>query len=163
MTAERFWEGRKLSDLSREEWEALCDGCGKCCLHKLEDESTGRIFRTNLACRLLDLETAQCSDYKHRRQHVPDCLQLRPNMVSKLYWLPASCAYRLVDEGKPLPDWHPLVSGSRETVHAAGASIRGWAVSEIHAGDLENHILEEDMDEGLNFEVAEEVAEEAED
>lgn len=146
MTNKKFWEGKKLSELSREQWEALCDGCGRCCLHKVEDETTGRIYQTNLACRLLDLQTAQCSNYRHRRSHVPDCLQLRPDLVSKLYWLPKTCAYRLVDEGKPLPDWHYLVSGSRETVHEAGISIRGWAVNELDAGDIENHILEDDPD-----------------
>ncbi|MGQ5702158.1 YcgN family cysteine cluster protein [Sandaracinobacteroides sp. A072] len=144
MLRPRFWEGRRLSDLDREEWEALCDGCGKCCLHKLEDEESGRIYRTNVACRLLDRETARCSDYRNRRAHVPDCVQLRPDLVPQIDWLPSTCAYRLVEEGKPLPAWHHLVSGSRDTVHEAGASIRGWTVSEVDAGDLEYHILDGD-------------------
>jgi uncharacterized cysteine cluster protein YcgN (CxxCxxCC family) len=140
----RYWVGRTLAQLSREEWEALCDGCGKCCLHKLEDEETGRVYRTNVACRLLDRATARCSDYKHRKAQVPDCVQLKPGSVSKLEWLPATCAYRRVDEGLPLPDWHHLVCGDRNRVHEVGASIVGWTVSEADVGDLEDHILDED-------------------
>ena len=144
MIRERFWERHALGELDREEWEALCDGCGKCCLHKLEDEETGKVYRTNVACRLLDRQSAQCSDYRNRKAFVPDCVQLKPELVSLLDWLPSTCGYRRVEAGLPLPQWHHLISGSRETVHEAGASIRGWTVSEIDAGDLEYHILDGD-------------------
>ena len=139
--AQPFWEA-PLASLDAGQWEALCDGCGKCCLHKLEDEDTGRIYPTNVACRLLDLTTARCSDYKHRRRHVPDCLTLTKAKVDDLEWLPQSCAYRLRAEGKPLPDWHYLVCGDREAVHRAGQSIAGWTVGEDVAGPLENHLVE---------------------
>ena len=141
---DRFWEGRSLAELTRAEWEALCDGCGKCCLHKLEDEETGRMYRTNVACRLLDPQSCRCSDYAHRKARVPDCVQLRPRLVPRLEWLPSTCAYRLVEEGRPLPPWHHLVCGDREAVHRAGASVRGWTVSEDVAGDLEDHIIDPD-------------------
>ncbi|WP_448579731.1 YcgN family cysteine cluster protein [Thermaurantiacus sp.] len=141
---DRFWERHSLAELTRTEWELLCDGCGKCCLHKLEDEETGRIYRTNVACRLLDPESCRCADYAHRKARVPDCVQLRPALVARLDWLPSTCAYRLVDAGKPLPNWHHLVSGDREAVHRAGASVRGWTVSEDLAGELEDHIIDPD-------------------
>ena len=136
-----FWEA-PLATLDAGQWEALCDGCGKCCLHKLEDEDTGRIYPTNVACRLLDLKTARCSDYKHRRRHVPDCLTLTRAKVDDLIWLPQTCAYRLRAEGEPLPDWHYLVCGDRDAVHRAGESIVGWTVGEAVAGPLENHLVE---------------------
>ncbi|MFN7398222.1 MAG: YcgN family cysteine cluster protein [Sandaracinobacter sp.] len=142
---DRFWERFLLKALTKAEWEALCDGCGKCCLHKLEDEESGRIYRTNVACRLLDRHSGRCSDYPNRRSFVPDCVQLRPALVGQLDWLPATCAYRRVDEGKPLPAWHYLISGDREAVHDVGASVRGWTMSEIDASsDLENHIIDPD-------------------
>ena len=135
-----FWE-RPLASLSREEWEGLCDGCGKCCLHKVEDEDTGQIYRTNVACKLLDLTTARCSDYRHRRSYVPDCLRLTPRLASSLGWLPGTCAYRLRADDQPLPAWHYLLTGSRDSVHAAGASVVGKAISEKLAGPLEQHIV----------------------
>lgn len=138
----RFWEEKSLSQLDRGEWEALCDGCGKCCLHKLEDEETGEIFPTNVACRLLNRRSGQCSDYKHRKSFVPDCIQLTPAKLDELEWLPSTCAYRLVAEGRKLPEWHHLISGSRESVHDAGMSVRGWTVSEDEAGELEYHIVD---------------------
>lgn len=142
---DRFWERYPLSALNKAEWEALCDGCGKCCLHKLEDEVTGRIYRTNVACRLLDRHSGRCTDYPNRRRFVPDCVQLKPRLVPKLDWLPATCAYRRVDEGKPLPAWHYLISGDREAVHEVGASVRGWTISETDASsDLEDHIVDPD-------------------
>ena len=125
---ERFWE-RPLATLTRAEWEALCDGCGKCCLHKAEDADTGEIIPTNIACRLLDRHSCQCSSYRGRRAFVPDCVRLSPGTVEKLSWLPSTCAYRLRAACKPLPDWHYLVSGIREAVHEAGMSVRGWTVA----------------------------------
>ena len=136
-----FWE-KPLASLDRAQWEALCDGCGKCCLHKVEDEETGRIYATNVACRLLDRETAQCSNYRQRRAFVPDCLRLTLGKLDEIAWLPQTCAYRLRADGQPLPDWHYLISGDRETVHREGHSVRGWTISETLAGDLENHIVE---------------------
>ncbi len=137
----RFWE-QPLESLNREQWEALCDGCGKCCLHKLEDEDTGEIHFTNVACRLLDVTTARCSDYRHRRAHVPDCIRLTPRRAAEAAWLPATCAYRLRAEGQPLPEWHYLVCGDREAVHRLGHSVAGKVVPEGMAGPLENHIVE---------------------
>jgi uncharacterized cysteine cluster protein YcgN (CxxCxxCC family) len=127
--------------MSRAEWEALCDGCGKCCLHKLEDEDTGEVHYTNVACRLLNLGTCRCSDYPNRKTHVPDCVKLSAHEVLKLRWLPSTCAYRLLSEGKTLPWWHPLVSGDPESVHRAGISLRGRAVAENRAGPLDRHIV----------------------
>jgi uncharacterized cysteine cluster protein YcgN (CxxCxxCC family) len=138
----RFWEDTPLDKLDRGQWEALCDGCGKCCLHKLEDEETGELFATNVACRLLDRRTAQCSDYRHRRAFVPDCVRLTASNVASIDWLPSTCAYRLRAEGKPLPDWHYLVCGDREAVKRAGESVSGWTVSEDDAGDLEHHMVD---------------------
>jgi uncharacterized cysteine cluster protein YcgN (CxxCxxCC family) len=138
----RFWEDIPLDKLDRGQWEALCDGCGKCCLHKLEDEETGELFATNVACRLLDRRTAQCSDYRHRRAYVPDCVRLTPGNVSSIDWLPSTCAYRLRAEGRPLPDWHYLVCGDREAVKRAGESVSGWTISEDEAGELEHHMVD---------------------
>ena len=125
-----FWRRKVLNDLSHDEWESLCDGCGQCCLVKLEDEDTGELVHTRLACRLLNIGACRCSDYDHRHQRVSDCAQVTPRTVPLLTWLPASCAYRLVAEGKDLQWWHPLVSGDPNTVHEAGVSVRGWARSE---------------------------------
>jgi uncharacterized protein len=145
VTDDRFWETVSLDRMDRAQWEALCDGCGKCCLHKLEDEETGELLTTNVACRLLDRRQGQCADYRHRHAYVAECVRLTPKLVRTLEWLPSTCAYRLLDEGKPLPDWHYLVSGSRDAVHAAGESTRGWTVSEDDAGDLEHHIVDRDL------------------
>jgi len=139
-----FWE-RPLETLDRAQWEALCDGCGKCCLHKVEDEDTGRIYPTNVACRLLDRDTAMCSNYRHRRALVPDCLRLTPAKLRTIEWLPTTCAYKLRAAGAPLPDWHYLVCGDREAIHRAGMSVRGKTISEALAGDLENHIVEREL------------------
>ena len=136
-----FWE-EPIDSLNREEWEALCDGCGKCCLHKIEDEESGAFHATNVACRLLDRTSCRCSNYKLRRVFVPDCVRLDAKRMREIDWLPSTCAYRLRGEGKPLPDWHYLVSGSRETVHEAGISVRGWTISEDQAGDLEHHLVD---------------------
>ncbi len=138
--ANRFWE-KPLSALNRTEWEALCDGCGQCCMHKVEDEDTGEIFATNIACRLLDLTTCQCSDYRRRKYFVPDCIQLTRRNVDSFEWLPETCAYRRRAEGRTLPEWHYLICGDRDAVHAAGASVRGKAIAEAKAGAIEDHII----------------------
>ena len=137
----RFWE-LPLADLSTPEWEALCDGCGRCCLHKIEDAETGLVEDTNVACTLLDTDTATCRNYKHRKAFVPECLQLRLAIMDDVPWLPATCAYRLRHEGKPLQDWHYLLSGDREAVIRAGVSVAGRVVSEDDAGPLEHHIVD---------------------
>ncbi|HEX8263578.1 MAG TPA: YcgN family cysteine cluster protein [Allosphingosinicella sp.] len=139
-----FWE-KPLAALSRAEWEALCDGCGKCCLHKVEDDETGQIYPTNVACRLLDRHTARCTNYRGRKAFVPDCIRLTAPRVAAYAWLPSTCAYRLRAEGKPLPEWHYLVCGDREAVHRAGMSIRGWTVSEDEAGGLDHHLVEREL------------------
>lgn len=141
---EKFWE-KPIEKLDRAEWEALCDGCGKCCLHKVEDELTGQIYGTNIACKLLDRHSCRCTSYANRRSHVPDCVRLTPDLVGTLAWLPSTCAYRLRADGKALPDWHYLVSGDREAVHRAGMSIRGWTVAEDEAGDVEHHLTDREL------------------
>jgi uncharacterized cysteine cluster protein YcgN (CxxCxxCC family) len=138
---DRFWE-RPIYELSREEWEALCDGCGRCCLHKLEDDETGEIAHTNVACKLLDGATARCTDYRHRKAFVPDCLRLTPRLVDKVSWLPESCAYKLRAAGKPLAGWHYLISGDPNTVHREGPGVAGRVVCETRAGPLEHHIVD---------------------
>jgi uncharacterized cysteine cluster protein YcgN (CxxCxxCC family) len=137
-----FWQTTALRDMTRDEWESLCDGCGKCCVHKLEDEETGELHATNVACRLLDRRSGRCSDYRNRRAHVPECVRLTPAKLETLDWLPDSCAYLRVHRGQGLADWHPLVSGDPESVHRAGISVRGWTISEDEAGPLEDHIIE---------------------
>jgi len=126
------------------QWEALCDGCARCCLHKLQDAYTERIYYTDVACRLLDQQQCRCTSYARRRELVPDCVVLTPENLGKLGWLPDTCAYRLLDEGKPLPAWHPLVSGDRDTVHLADISVRGCVVSEdlVDEDDLEDRIID---------------------
>jgi uncharacterized cysteine cluster protein YcgN (CxxCxxCC family) len=141
----RFWEDTPLAKLDRAQWEALCDGCGKCCVHKLEDEDTGELLATNVACRLLDRRMGRCSDYRHRHAYVSECVRLNANNVAGIEWLPSTCAYRLRAEGKPLPDWHYLVSGDPESVHAAGQSTRGWTISEDDAGDFEHHLVDREL------------------
>lgn len=136
----RFWE-LPIDTLSRPEWEALCDGCGQCCMHKAEDEDTGDIYPTNVACKLLDIPSGRCSDYKHRKARVPDCVQLTPRLALTITWLPESCAYRLRADGQLLPDWHYLLSGDPEAVHRAGVSVRGKAIPEHLAGPLEQHVI----------------------
>lgn len=137
-----FWKTVPLAEMSREQWESLCDGCARCCLHKLEDEDTGEIAQTNVCCRLLDMEACSCTKYAERKRLVPDCQILTPENVSMLTWMPRSCAYRRLAEGKDLEWWHPLVSGDPDSVHKAGISVRGKAVSERDADDLFMHLVD---------------------
>ena len=142
----RFWEKKPLQKMSAREWEALCDGCGKCCLNKLEDEDTGEVALTRVACRLLDDMSCQCAHYETRHAFIPECIVLKPeNLDTHAYWMPQTCAYRLLWEGKPLPEWHPLLSGDPESVHQAGVSVRGITVSEfdVPIDDWEDYIIEE--------------------
>jgi uncharacterized cysteine cluster protein YcgN (CxxCxxCC family) len=139
-----FWE-KPLAELDRGEWEALCDGCGRCCLLKLEDEETGVLYPTNVACKLLDRRNGQCTDYRHRKTIVADCVKLDRKKLDRLDWLPETCAYRLRAAGEPLREWHYLISGSRETVHEAGQSTRGWTVREEDAVDLQYPVVERSL------------------
>lgn len=133
-----FWKRKTLAEMTRAEWESLCDGCGRCCLNKLEYEDTGEIAYTDVGCRLLDGETCRCRDYPNRRKRVANCDRLTPGNIRRLNWLPATCGYRLIDAGRDLYWWHPLVSGDPETVHAAGVSVRGRvAVYEHQMGEEE--------------------------
>jgi len=131
----RFWLQKTLAEMTNDEWESLCDGCGKCCLVKLVDEDTEELQHTRVACELLDIGSCRCSDYQNRHDAVPDCIQLNARSVSELTWLPATCAYRLIANGEPLAWWHPLVSGDAQTVHEAGISVRSWAISETRVDD----------------------------
>ena len=135
MTEPPFWRTKKLWQMTTEEWESLCDGCGKCCLLKVEFEDTGEIEPTSVACKLLDPETCQCSDYANRFEHVPDCIDLAKADLGALPWLPTTCTYRLVGEGKPLHWWHPLVSGDPATVEEAGITVRHKTISEEDLAD----------------------------
>jgi hypothetical protein len=139
----RFWAQYPLEALTPEEWEALCDGCGLCCLVKLEDEDSGEVAYTRVACKLLDPATGWCSQYAERRLHVPDCIQLTPALVAQLRWLPRTCAYRLVHEKKPLPDWHPLLTGHPDSTRQARQSVAGRSLSELQVpeDELEHHIV----------------------
>lgn len=143
MPNEPFWKSLTLEEMSTNQWESLCDGCGRCCLNKLENEDTGEIIWTNVACSLLNDDTCQCGDYPNRSTLVPDCIQLTPQTVRQLTWLPATCAYRLVREGQDLYWWHPLVSGDAQSVHMAGISVRGMTVSEegMEIDEYENYLV----------------------
>jgi len=140
---EPFWQ-LPLSELSSEQWEALCDGCGQCCLVKLEDDETGDVYHTAASCQLLDLEHCRCQDYANRLQRIPDCVQVTLEKPEQFEWMPKTCAYRLRYRGELLPDWHPLISGSAESVHEAGISVKSYAISEnfVHPEQLEDFITE---------------------
>ena len=138
-----FWQLIPLAAMNPQQWESLCDGCGKCCLHKLENEDDGEVYYTDVACRYLS-ENCRCQHYQQRQQKVEMCLRLRAeDLVNVQHWLPSTCAYRLLAEGEPLPAWHPLVSGDPESVHRAGMSVRGRVVNEtvVNLDDLEDHIV----------------------
>ena len=138
MPQKPFWQTKRLEQMSAAEWESLCDGCGLCCLVRFEDEATGEIVPTRVACKLFDDKVCACTDYANRKQHVPDCIKLTPYNIEALEWMPRSCAYRRLYEGRDLADWHPLVSGDPETVHTAGVSIRGQTISESVLADPED-------------------------
>ena len=138
-----FWQTKTLEQMSPEEWEALCDGCGLCCLVRFEDEDTGEVVPTKVHCKLFDPTTCACSNYLERERHVPDCIKLTPGNVSQLGWMPGSCAYRRLAEGRGLAEWHPLVSGDPETVHTAGVSIRGQTISELALHEPEDALAYE--------------------
>ncbi len=142
--AEAFWRHKSLADMSRKEWESLCDGCAKCCLHKLEDEDSGEVFYTKVRCRYLNESSCRCSDYDNRSVLMPHCVQLDQNNVHAFDWLPSTCAYRLLAEGGDLPSWHYLVCGDREAVHEQGVSIRGRAISDefVHPDGYDEHIIQ---------------------
>ena len=145
MTIEKdFWKKKSLAEMTIEEWETLCDGCGICCMYKIEDEETGEINLTSVACRFLDPDTVTCQLYDSRFSAMPTCIKLTPSKVEHLEWLPDTCAYRLILQGKPLPDWHPLVSGDPGSIHRAGLSVKGRILreSDVNLDDLEDYIVE---------------------
>ena len=137
MPRKPFWETKTLSEMTVPEWESLCDGCGLCCLIRFEDEDTGTIMPTRVSCKLFDADLCRCSDYAQRKRHVPDCIKLTPYNIDDLMWMPKSCAYRRLHEGKDLPDWHPLVTGDPDSTHKAGVSVRGQVVSEAALSEEE--------------------------
>lgn len=143
MAEKPFWERKPLSEMSQQEWESLCDGCGLCCLIRFEDEVSGEVIPTRVHCRLFDAELCRCRDYDNRKQIVPDCIKLTPGNIEALEWMPRSCAYRRLHEGRTLPSWHPLVTGDPESVHRAGVSVRGQTISEASLAD---------PDDALDFE-----------
>ena len=142
MADKPFWKSKSLTEMSKEEWESLCDGCGKCCLIKLEDAETKELFYTDVSCHLLDTKTCQCKNYSKRKQLVGDCLQLEVDDVEEFKWLPKTCAYRLLYEGKDLPDWHYLISGYKNTVHKKKMSVQNRVVSETEVIEIAERIVD---------------------
>jgi uncharacterized cysteine cluster protein YcgN (CxxCxxCC family) len=143
MLEPRFWENKSLADMNTLEWEALCDGCALCCLVKIEDEDSGDLFYTNVVCKHLDSRACHCTHYRDRSRLVADCIKVTPEVAYNETWLPDTCAYRLLAEGKPLFDWHPLLSGNPDSVHDAGISVRDRVISEryVHADELVEHLV----------------------
>jgi len=143
-TSKPFWQSKSLQQMSDQEWESLCDGCARCCLIKLEDADTGELHFTNISCHLLDIGQCRCGDYTNRHFRVPQCLQVRKMQPDEYSWLPETCAYRLLSEGKPLPVWHPLLSGDAASVNLAGITVQQLAISEdhVHPDQFEDHIIE---------------------
>ncbi len=137
-TTNRFWETKTLAEMTVPEWESLCDGCGLCCLVRFEDEDTGDIIPTRVHCKLFDPEACRCSDYANRKKYVPDCIKLTPHNIEALEWMPLSCGYRRLHEGKDLPRWHPLITGDPNSTHKAGVSMRGQTISETQFDDIED-------------------------
>ncbi len=137
-----FWITKKLPDMSPEEWESLCDHCGKCCLHKLEDEESGEIFFTSVACKLLKINTCQCTHYTKRNELVPECLNIRTMDTANYRWLPATCAYRLLNDNQPLPTWHPLIKGNTKAMKKKGVSVSHYAITESPKLDLEDYVID---------------------
>lgn len=137
-----FWKRKTLSEMDPDEWESLCDGCAKCCLYRLEDEDTREVYFTNVHCRLLDAETGRCTDYPNRSRRVPDCVTITPAVLEDPYWLPRTCAYRLLAEGRDLPSWHPLITGDPYSVVRAGQRVCGRTICEDEADALENHLVD---------------------
>ena len=158
MTTKPFWETKTLEQMNEQEWESLCDGCGLCCLIRFEDEETMEVIPTRVHCKLFDPETCACSDYANRKKTVPDCIKLTPHNIEALEWMPLSCAYRRLHEGKALPKWHHLITGDRESVHKAGVSIRGQTISELSLSEPEEALdfaawdLSEDRSDWEEFE-----------
>ncbi len=147
MSQEVFWRRKTLREMNRKEWESLCDGCALCCLHKVEDEDTQEVFYTTVVCHLLDTDTCQCTEYEKRCELVPTCIRLQPEDVENFDWLPMTCSYRLIHEGKDLPDWHPLLTGDRASVIEANASVLSvYEVmdNQISEDQLIDFILDED-------------------
>lgn len=135
-----FWQTKSLEQMTEEEWESLCDGCGKCCLHKLMDEDTDEVYYTNVACSLLDNQTCSCKDYPNRFASGEECTKLTRERIEEFNWLPETCAYRLLSQKEPLPEWHPLITGSKDAMHHCGESVRNKVVYEIDVIDWEDHI-----------------------
>ena len=144
MPDNKFWETKSLTEMTGDEWESLCDGCARCCLIKLENEDDGNIHYTNVVCDLLDEEHCRCTQYQERSRYVPECVVVKPELIEQLHWMPSTCAYRLLWEGKALPDWHPLVTGDVQSVHLAGISVRGrvFKQSDIKEENLEDHVVD---------------------
>lgn len=140
-TDNSFWKTKTLDQMSQEEWESLCDGCAKCCIFKFEEEETGHILQTDVVCKYLDLEVCRCTQYKKRKELVPDCISITPDNILQLKWMPETCAYRLLATGQALPDWHPLVTSDPKSARKAGKTVQGRVVSETEVDDIEEHII----------------------